>query len=942
MQTVPADFTRRAALGETDKVVVAHLYYSDSAYLKLSNVPLVISDVQYLPCINNVISSTHRWNILEDNNTTSTNPTLELVDYYGQGSTFSISSEFNSKTYRGFKMVIYVGYRGQTIAQMLKMFDGTIDNVSLNLNSVSIAGVSNRITKTRINGRKVDYVNDKIGDDALAGTIDALPQADGKFLPIPFGKHWCAPALNYAYNSNTLNYLYGINDNNGTYLTPPADPMPSGLQGSIDNVDFKVLIANDGAYVPLYSQGFGADDAAVYSYQADDGTEPDCILLNGPGDDPYHFRSDDQMFVNVPLRLMVEEVDHDVVKTQVTDIAPYTSDAALENVFWGDWSNLGFNAELQSTAGSALTFYVNGKFDIPRSYRSTIDGSIYPSHKINVPSTTDNDDGRFIFMARTIFEGNAAAEPVFSLKAYCWHNSYYPDIGDDASADVGLPYYIGDTNIGFDSGNSQTYNQNSRIFGYNVATVAGAYLILPAVTWANWAGDIGTEYIGAGNGPAVTTPMGTSPELNRKSVTQNIDGDAFARGVGCRIQGVYTQQDDAVPLYVQLQKLYGVYAGAVANPVGDYLYLETNGATLDTGTSLRSTFSQGADYQLKRPYEYINYLMAWALGKNGVSDFGGNFAQTIIGDKWDDFFSTYRDNSGFVIWEDLNLDDFIKEYVKYEPFTVVADSGLFDLPMLQKTYTEGSNSINGTVYFDDFTKYSVTQTPSRNIVAEIGELKTNHMYGLDDYAIKINWAIPNASYDYDFYLAGNTYANNSLKLPVLEKKYTSYTALSKVVRSGKYYTCSRTHYGVDPATDAEHTYWREMTPDPLDINNYAFYCAIWEADTVYYGEDAESREIAWWYLNQWANPHNIINFSTTNMEYMKYQLGDVIEFSGVPDLLFGEAFKGFGGGTTWEISKNLQGRYACFIITEITKSMKEVRISAMQCHNLTAYVVERK
>ena len=58
--------------------------------------------------------------------------------------------------------------------------------------------------------------------------------------------------------------------------------------------------------------------------------------------------------------------------------------------------------------------------------------------------------------------------------------------------------------------------------------------------------------------------------------------------------------------------------------------------------------------------------------------------------------------------------------------------------------------------------------------------------------------------------------------------------------------------------------------------------------------------------------------------------------------IFGEDYKGFDGSTDWTQTRNGQTIYAAFIITNIQKSIKEVKIECMQLHKLNDYGIVRK
>ena len=64
-------------LNEQNKILVAHLYYSDTEYLPLATTSLVIGGVQYYGVLKNSQGFSQKWNITGNNNVTINSPTLK-------------------------------------------------------------------------------------------------------------------------------------------------------------------------------------------------------------------------------------------------------------------------------------------------------------------------------------------------------------------------------------------------------------------------------------------------------------------------------------------------------------------------------------------------------------------------------------------------------------------------------------------------------------------------------------------------------------------------------------------------------------------------------------------------------------------------------------------------------------------------------------------------
>ena len=204
------------------------------------------------------------------------------------------------------------------------------------------------------------------------------------------------------------------------------------------------------------------------------------------------------------------------------------------------------------------------------------------------------------------------------------------------------------------------------------------------------------------------------------------------------------------------------------------------------------------------------------------------------------------------------------------------------------------------------------------------------MYEIDEYVQDIHWRLTNA-FDYAYWKYGNTQADNEFSLKTLDKEHTSFTGpVDTVSYASKIWSCVRGHQNQPPTEDG--IYWKETVGGSGNL---------WSSGPIYVGEETESKAIAEFHLNQWANRHRVVDFTTNDLSYLRFQIADVIEFTNVPYSLIGMDIKGFNGATNYTSSVNGQTCYASFIITDITKSNKDVKIKAMQLHKLDDYLIER-
>jgi len=422
----------------------------------------------------------------------------------------------------------------------------------------------------------------------------------------------------------------------------------------------------------------------------------------------------------------------------------------------------------------------------------------------------------------------------------------------------------------------------------------------------------------------VTPEMGGDPFILRETLEQPIGAALY----------IYVPSPDSYPgnpgfgdSTIKLYKSFHMTAGEVDLNQSDNIYGATTGAVLTASNSLNSTPQVGTEYALNRPYEYIEFLVEDRIDS---PSFSSDFVYSGISAKWEDFFGTSRDDSGFVVHEELTLDKFMDDYLQKEPFTVyIAEDGTYQFKMFKKTYSDGDE--DGTLDYEDAIDFNISLTSSKNLHAEIKNFKTDYVYAAEEYSQDINWKLTSGTYDYTFWKFDNSFEKNSFQVSNIEKKYTSYTPVDTVTYGGVHWGCARTNINQTPAVDS--LYWKELNEEVAG--------GAWSDSTDYLGEDAEQYHIASWLLNQWGNRHRMVEFKTDNLEYLKYSVGDIVQYTNVPFSLVGMDIKGFNDASNFESSINGQTVYAAFIITNIQKSLKSVTINAMQLHKLDDYEIER-
>lgn len=917
MITLSNDFAGRATRNDTRSFVAVQLYYGTDPdeLLRISTIATSIYEQdnlrQYLGVVKSISGFSQKWNILKSNNTTVSTPKINVSNYDASGANFNIMSEINNQNFYGQRLVIYYGYEGQILSDMLKVFDGTTADITFQDNELVITGKPSGMTEASIEGRYINKTNNMIGTEDISGLYKVLgwrttDTEKAKYVPVIFGRHWCAPAVAWGTDVEALggNILYAVDDQS-MYCPDICSArafnwyMPTVYQNNIGRTEQLVYVLNDKYYVPIHIQGWSSDSEVVYEQQlAGNGLPAGFNILNA---DSNHFRSDKKIFIVVPLAGNITNLGNDI-HLNCTDTTATPTLTQARNIFNTDWSEASFPRIVADGEVPIVTFKANYSLSTTWNLKGGLNGRIYPNRKISTLSTSDFNDGDARICGRIDYTGILVDDTTL----FCFLDNYTPTPVYAAidAGDTGRTEYIGQSFY-----NSDNYNQNTRVFGDNLGDIYDENYTFTDFN----ANEEDFEAYGTAD---VTAKMGSAPGLNR---------EALERNVVVRAEFRYTTFDT-----LDILKLYHINAGSVSLNPEDNLYVTAEGIMIDDGDSLESTSAFGADYVLKRPFEYIELILLHKdLGALG--DYTG-FAG--LQSKWTDLFGQNRDYSGFCITEPTKLNDFMGEYIKYEPFTLFCDeTGVYKLPLIKYKYE--SADIQGTLDYNDATDFQMYLSPFEDICTEIKELSTDYMYGLDDYSLKMAWRLTSASYTYNFWAKSNTLSNNQFFIDKLEKKYTSQPEANMVYYSGRSYTCIRTHTNVNPESDTTNTYWiyaRDAYPGDYPS---------WSAGETYYGADRENRAIALWYLNQHANRHRMVKFTTNQREYFKYQVGDIVAVSRCPHTLLGMEIQGFNNNTNFTSSINGQTVYGCFIITSTQKDLNKITIEAMQCHRLDTYDVER-
>jgi hypothetical protein len=917
MITLPANFQTRANNNDTQRIVLVHLYYSDTNYIPVATTQTVIGGVQYLGILQSISDITQQWNIEDKNNVTISSPKIVLADYQTPDG-YSILDDFLSHNIYGRRLVLYLTYEGLTLDDSIKVFDGWTDDMNYSDNSITVTGKTSVIPVKDISGRTINYDTQKIGDIGCPTGYKILKDFDKKNLPVVLGNHWCSPIVPYMQDNSIdwTKYYSSIDTQYSPLIKVESNIKTDIKQYNISKTTSSILIFNNDYYTPLHETDYTSDITKVYNIAAPDAEIMPGIILPYQGG---HTKKDGNLFLTVPLRYYAKTELADWITFQGT--SSYDAVNTFSKVFDGTDSTPYVFANDRS---SWLRLWVKAILSVNKNLKGDEKGFVREGRKIHIPETESHDGGQGFLFGRWDINIGAmgwfhddiwADVDTYPFKINHWKGGYLASAFDGTAKN--LPNYIGAGTHGNLTPEDirvvpyrYQYNLQARV----VTNQAGAI-------YYDYANDDTVRRAGLQGNDGLTTNMGKAPFVNRDAFS---DGDL---GAALEFYSAFIQKFDvANDNKVSLYKVYHMTAGSIDFSAKDNFYGSVKGYKLLHSNSLVSVPQNTSEYQLRRPYEYIEFL----IRKAGESSLGSSFNYANISSAWESFYSTKRDYSGFTIIKELTLDKFISEYQEYEPYSVfVSEDGKFNFAMLKKSYTE--SDVVDTLNYADATGFNMSLTDSNKIVAEIAHVKTDYMPEADDYVIDAHYKLDGAEYDFAHWKYGNTADNNSFILDTIEKKYTSYTPVDIVIYGGKHWGCVWTNTNQAPASDS--LYWAELNEPTATVS--------WNPSTLYNGSDVEAYMVASYNLNQWANRHRVVTFETDNLSYLRFNIGDVVSFSNVPKSLLGVHIKGFGGATNFSSSINNQEIYAAFVITSVRKSLKKVTIETVQLHNLSAYTPVR-
>jgi len=305
---------------------------------------------------------------------------------------------------------------------------------------------------------------------------------------------------------------------------------------------------------------------------------------------------------------------------------------------------------------------------------------------------------------------------------------------------------------------------------------------------------------------------------------------------------------------------------------------------LDVNTEAVDVYDAG-NILIEHPTDILHHLIYLECGYKGDIDSDSKDLVKASHPDW---------KMGFSINEQINARDLIKEICNSTKMTPVFSNDMLKFITIEDTY-DGRESIQ-KIKANEVIDYSFSRTPIGDVITQV-EVKYQYDYGLGNFnssteIFKIN----------DHYLDGAYY---------LQGDYNTYNDPDENLDSYNY-------YGFDEDSDGV-----------LNHDN-----SFLTFESKYIRDEQTANKLAKYLLMQNCNQHNIVELSLP-LKYYGLEVGDLINFDKMilDKKIFGEAY-------VLEESGDMPircGQYILplFIITQVSKGLSGVEITAMQLHHLS-------
>lgn len=882
-------FKNQTRLKNPNRIVLCKLWYdTEAAYTAVATRTTRIDGVQYLGIITRFSSPKSTWNWDAQNNVVVTTPTLELGNLESRVDGSSLLDVFQTHNYLGRKVEIFMGYQTSTTSDDLQqIYSGRIEDVVYGDGKISVLFKANELPANELTGALIDV------EDT---TYQGLPsEVNGLRLPVVYGRVWNAPGVCIQYEvpyaaSTSKKYLFA--DNSKYYdFTSIGASMSTQDRKFTGRSESMVYLNNNDYLVPISAYNIQTDGGLVWTATSN----VSGLVVTFDNDNEQI--SGDAIAAAIPLRI--------------------SEDANIN-------------------AGSALT--------ISGTYANIQDGSTSTYMQVSVSGGTAN---------ATMYVTEQGNPIAYNLKyandgngSYAFVKDRKIHVGDKGGADV--TYIYG--KLGLASASHSLPNNYTRMSLETAVYYKNGYSIIGGTGWGNFGGNFwwypaSASSLERGCGVAAGTwtedfvPSGiieTAYSYTVSSGTGDIYDstlstrealDSFKLSLGASWNSI-TVGGTPYSAVWRLYEWFLLHSCPLDLPK-DYAYAEVMGPYLTSGSVFYAVGS-GTSVPLKRPYEYIEAMLR-SMGY-GDSDLVLE-DWTDIKEIWGDSYWDRRDYSGFSIVEATKFSDFIKQYLQNELFTLYRDElGKFRIKALRDSYSV--TDINDTIDYNNCTRFEMSLSKLKNIVTNVTDLKVDYNYHNREYTHTSNWAIAESGgYSYGFYDYTNTPEVGTFKQVGMENRYTSHGRHLAVLYSGTSYTVRKEN--VASATNAP------TNTEYYTATNLFAKDPTWVSGKTYVPESAESYYLASRWLNQFGNRHRIIKLTSSDPEFYKYQIGDIVSFENVPNTLIGLAISGFAGSTATSATINGQTVYPYFAVYAVAKDAEKVELECFQLHKLDDLTVIR-
>lgn len=916
MLTLPNSFSKEVVLKNPNRVIFARLYYGDETnYTAVSTISRRISGTGYNGWITRFSSPKTTWNWAKGNNVVTTTPTIELGNFESNIDNYSLIDEFYTNNYLGRKIEIYMGFQNATTtSDLLQIYTGRIEDLIFADGKISITFKATNLPEDDIAGRVIDFESNLIGDATISGLNDAV---DGYRVPVAYGRHWNAPGVNVQYQigaSGATAKRYCFHDHIATssWDNSSSPALVNSYRNFTARTERMIYIHDDDYLVPVSSEDITTNlGSNLWGYNTNNAIYSGAVVYF---DDENEQIAGDSFSATIPLRLTDDTImvlGHGGITVSGTysgiqdgDIDTFFnilySGANTQNfvqlVDFGDRAT--YNLRYVED-GAGLSVYVAER-PIHVAKKEAIDATYwYGRIEANtywnlVPAEVLN--GYNHSLALRIIALDKATITAIGANYDLTQNSYERENGLAWIDPNGAQPYDTEWSCGVAEGD------------WNEAFVPGAGFCETATHW---------------NEAVFGNTVYDATLSQREAI------DDF--GLSLNFQGGYSSTV-ATDFWInwRIYELFLLHQASKELPE-DYIYCEIDGLEVANGADIYAMNTSDTNTPLKRPLHYIEAI----LRTLGYGD--SNFDQTEWNNSnttWTELYSDRRDHSGFCITESTKFNDFLKDYLTYELYTVYRDdTDKFRVILIEDEYD--SNDVDATIDYNDCTRFEMSLSPLDSVVSDINGLKTDYQYFNDDYVYNTNWKVTSSGYAYDFYDYTNSYSNGQFRKEDMEMRYTSYSRSQCLRYGGSTYALIKNHTSEQaslPNADTEHysSILTTFTKDPDWIKAQNYRC-----------ESAENYQIARRYINHFANRHRIIKLTSSDMDFYKYQIGDIVNFENVPQTLIGMSVSGFAGSTASSATINGQTAYPYFMVYAVRKDPQKVDLECFQLHKLDDLTVMR-